>query len=103
MEMAQKSTIEQTLETLVDLVDLARKNSDRDFSKLTASIDALTLNVAQLATQQKVTASNLDKLIATVDRQNIAIDGHLSVAQAQAVNIAELTRLATRLIDRVAG
>lgn len=101
--MAQKSTIEQTLETLVDLVDLQRKNADRDFSKLNASIDALTLNVSQLATQQKITASNLDKLIATVERQNNAIDGHLSVAQAQAANIAELTRLATRLIDRVAG
>ncbi len=101
--MPQKSTIEQTLETLVDLVDLQRKNADRDFSKLTASLDALTLNVAQLATQQKITASNIDQLRAAIERQNNAIDGHLSVAQAQSANIAELTRLATRLIDRAAS
>jgi septal ring factor EnvC (AmiA/AmiB activator) len=108
--MPQKSSIEQTLETLVDLVDLQRKHADRDFSKLTASLEALALNVGQLAGQQKQTAANLDKvgdridrLTAAIERQNNAIDGHLSVAQAQAVNIAELTRLATRLIDRVAG
>jgi hypothetical protein len=51
--MAQKSSIEQTLETLVDL---QRKHADRDFSKLTVSLEALALNVAQLATQQKQTA-----------------------------------------------
>lgn len=108
--MAEKSNIERTLETLVELVDLQRKHGDRDFSKLTASLEALALNVGQLAGQQKQTAANLDKvgdridrLTAAIERQNNAIDGHLSVAQAQSANIAELTRLATRLIDRVAG
>jgi len=31
-----------------------------------------------------------------------AIDGHLRLSEAQSVNIAELTRLATKLIDRAA-
>lgn len=111
--MAQKSNIEQTLETLVDLVDLQRKHADRDFNKLTASLEALTLNVGQLATQQKATASNIDRmadrldtsinrLITAVERQNNAIDGHLRLSEAQSVNIAELTRLATKLIDKAA-
>jgi len=100
--MAQKNSIEQTLETLVDLVDLQRKHADRDFSKLTASIEALTLNVGQLATQQRATTASIDRLTAAIERQNNAIDGHLRLSEAQSVNIAELTRLATKLIDRAA-
>ena len=101
--MAQKSTIEQTLETLVDLVDLQRKHNDRDFSKLTASLEALALNVAQLATQQKITASNIDQLRAAIERQNISIEGHLRLSESQSANIAELTKLATLLINRAAS
>lgn len=100
--MAQKSSIEQTLETLVDLVDLQRKHADRDFSKLTASLEALTLNVGQLATQQRATTASIDRLTAAIERQNNAIDGHLRLSEAQSVNIAELTRLATKLIDKAA-
>jgi len=100
--MAQKNSIEQTLETLVDLVDLQRKHADRDFSKLTASLEALTLNVGQLATQQRATTASIDRLTAAIERQNNAIDGHLRLSEAQSVNIAELTRLATKLIDRAA-
>ena len=100
--MAQKNSIEQTLETLVDLVDLQRKHADRDFDKLTASIEALTLNVGQLATQQRATTASIDRLTAAIERQNNAIDGHLRLSEAQSVNIAELTRLATKLIDRAA-
>ena len=111
--MAEKSSIERTLETLVDLVDLGRKQSNEKFDKLAASIDALALNVGQLATQQKQTATNIDRmadrldssinrLITAVERQNNAIDGHLRLSEAQSVNIAELTRLATKLIDKAA-
>jgi len=100
--MVQKNSIEQTLETLVDLVDLQRKHADRDFSKLTASLEALTLNVGQLATQQRATTASIDRLTAAIERQNNAIDGHLRLSEAQSVNIAELTRLATKLIDRAA-
>ena len=107
--MAEKSSIERTLETLVDLVDLARRQSVTSFDKVNASIDVLALNVAQLAGQQKQTATNIDKLgeridqfRAAVERQNSAIDGHLRLSEAQSVNIAELTRLATKLIDKAA-
>jgi len=107
--MAEKSNIERTMETLVEIVDLGRKQSNEKFDKLAASIEALTLNVGQLATQQKQTAVNLDKvgeridrLTAAIERQNNAIDGHLRLSEAQSVNIAELTRLATKLIDKAA-
>ena len=111
--MAEKTHLERTLETLVDLVDLARKQSNEKFDKLAASLDVLALNVGQLATQQKATASNIarmaerldnsiNRLITAVERQNSAIDGHLRLSEAQSVNIAELTRLATKLIDKAA-
>lgn len=111
--MAEKTNLERTLETLVDLVDLARKQSVTSFDKVNASIDVLALNVAQLAGQQKQTAANIDRmadrldssinrLITAVERQNAAIDGHLRLSEAQSVNIAELTRLATKLIDKAA-
>ena len=100
--MAEKSSIERTMETLVDLVDLGRKQSNEKFDKLAASIEALTLNVGQLATQQRATTASIDRLTAAIDRQNNAIDGHLRLSEAQSVNIAELTRLATKLIDKAA-
>lgn len=105
--MAEKSHLERSLETLVDLSELSRKSTSAGFDKLTASIEHLTLNIGQLATQQKATVNNLDRLgdridrlTAAIERQNQAIDGHLRLSEAQAANIAELTRLATRLIDQ---
>jgi septal ring factor EnvC (AmiA/AmiB activator) len=112
-----KTYTEQCLETLIELVDIARKQQKTGFDETKASIDALTLNIAQLAQQQKATAANLDKvggnidklgdridrLAAAIERQNAAIDGHLRLSEAQSVNIAELTRLATKLIDRAAS
>lgn len=111
-----KTYLEQTLETLIELVDLARKGSDKKFDRVNESfeqvnksIDALAVNVGQLAVQQRQTASNLDRLgdridrlTAAVERQNSAIDGHLRLSEAQSANIAELTRLATKLIERSA-
>ncbi|MBW4444961.1 MAG: hypothetical protein KME10_27990 [Plectolyngbya sp. WJT66-NPBG17] len=97
----------QSLKTAVELLVSMRDNDTRNFDRLTASIEALTLNVSQLATQQKATANNLDKvsdridrLTAVIERQNATIDGHLAVAQAQSINIAELTRLATAIVTR---
>ena len=100
--MAEKTNIERTLETLVDLVDLARKQSVTSFDKVNASIDALAVNVGQLAVMQRATTQSIDRLIIAVERQNSAIDGHLRLSEAQSVNIAELTRLATKLIDKAA-
>ena len=100
--MAEKTHLERTLETLVDLVDLARKQSSSSFDKVNASIDALAVNVGQLAVQQRATTQSIDRLIIAVERQNNAIDGHLRLSEAQSVNIAELTRLATKLIDKAA-
>ena len=100
--MAEKTNIERTLETLVDLVDLARKQSVTSFDKVNASIDALAVNVGQLAVMQRATTQSIDRLIIAVERQNNAIDGHLRLSEAQSVNIAELTRLATKLIDKAA-
>ena len=100
--MAEKTHLERTLETLVDLVDLARKQSVTSFDKVNASIDALAVNVGQLAVMQRATTQSIDRLIIAVERQNSAIDGHLRLSEAQSVNIAELTRLATKLIDKAA-
>ena len=100
--MAEKTNLERTLETLVDLVDLARKQSVTSFDKVNASIDALAVNVGQLAVMQRATTQSIDRLIIAVERQNNAIDGHLRLSEAQSVNIAELTRLATKLIDKAA-
>ena len=100
--MAEKTNIERTLETLVDLVDLARKQSVTSFDKVNASIDTLAVNVGQLAVMQRATTQSIDRLIIAVERQNNAIDGHLRLSEAQSVNIAELTRLATKLIDKAA-
>ena len=104
-----KTHAERCLETLIELVDLARKQQATGFEETKASIDALALNIGQLAQQQKQTAANLDKvgdridrLAAAIERQNAAIDGHLRLSESQSVNIAELTRLATKLIDRAA-
>lgn len=111
-----KTYIEQTLETLVELVDLARKQSDKrfdhvneSFEQVNKSIDNLAVNVGQLAVQQRQAATNIDRLgerierlITAVERQNAAIDGHLRLSEAQSTNIAELTRLATKLIEKSA-
>ena len=107
--MAEKSSIERALETLIDLSALDRKATTAGFDRLTAAIEGLTLNVGQLASQQKASnqsidrlSANLDRLTAAVERQNTAIDGHLRLSESQAANIAELTRLATKLIERSA-
>jgi chromosome segregation ATPase len=104
-----KTYTEQCLETLIELVDIARKQQKTGFEETKAALDAVAVNIAQLTQQQKVTAANLDKvgdridrLTAAIERQNAAIDGHLRLSEAQSVNIAELTRLATKLIDRAA-
>lgn len=39
--MSTKTTLERTLETLVELVDLARKQSNTNFGTLASSIEAL--------------------------------------------------------------
>lgn len=103
--MANKTTLERTLETLVELFDLHRKQTAENFDKVNASIEkvnasieALTLSIGQLTTQQKVTAANIDHLTQAVREQNAAINGHLAVAQAQSANIAELTKLLTVMI-----
>jgi hypothetical protein len=90
---AEKTHLERTLETLVDLVDLARKSSDTKFERLESSLDKLTLQVAQLTTQQKQTAQNIERLAQT-------LEGHLLLSQSQSANIAELTKLATVLASR---
>jgi hypothetical protein len=107
--MAQKTYTEQCLETLVDLVDLQRKSSEKKFDELAKAIEALAVNLGQLTVQQKTTANNIEALGQAVKDQNaairetnVAINGHLAVAQSQSANIAELTRLATVIISRSA-
>lgn len=92
----------QTLKTIVELLVSMRDDDARNFDRLTAPIEALSLNVSQLATQQKATAKSIETLTEAIREQNQAINGHLAVAQAQSVNIAELTKLATALIARSA-
>ncbi|MEP0918976.1 hypothetical protein NC981_19265 [Leptolyngbya sp. DQ-M1] len=89
----------QTLKTLVELLASVRDNDQTNFDRVTASIDALTLNIAQLAAQQKQTAANIDKLDGKLDRMITALDGHLALAQQQSANIEALTRLATALVS----
>jgi phage-related minor tail protein len=97
-----KTYTERCLETLIELVDLMRKQQATGFEETKAAIDALTLNISQLAQQQKQTAANLDKVSDRIDRLASAIDGHLTVAQSQTANIAALTALASKLLDRAA-
>ncbi|MBD1822874.1 hypothetical protein H6F51_10270 [Cyanobacteria bacterium FACHB-DQ100] len=103
----------QTLKTIVDLLSVMRDNDNRNFDRVTASIDALALNIAQLAAQQKQTSANLekwgerteksiDRLTEAIRETNQAINGHLAVAQQQSANIEALTRLATVLVSRTA-
>lgn len=103
----------QTLKTLVELLATMRDNDQTNFDRVTASIDALALNISQLAAQQKATAANIekwgerteksiDRLTDAIRETNQAINGHLAVAQAQSVNIAELTKLVTVLASRSA-
>lgn len=89
----------QTLKTIVELVVTQRDNDERNFNKVTASIEALTLNIAQLTAQQKQTANNLDKIGERLDRMITAIDSHLAVAQSQSANIAGLTELGTMVVS----
>lgn len=98
--MSAKTKVEQNTETAVELLVSMRDNDSKNFEKVAASIDALAINVAQLAAQQKATANNIDALTQAIREQNQAINNHLLVAQAQAANIAELTRLATVLASR---
>ena len=107
--MPKKSSIDRARETLIDLSALDRKSTAAGFERLTATVEALTLNVGQLAGQQKYTTASIDRLVeaiirleSAVARQNSAIDGHLRLSGAQAANIAELTRLATKLIEKAA-
>jgi hypothetical protein len=53
---------------------------------------------ARLTGQQKQSAVNIDTQ--AIREQNAAINGHLAVAQTQSANIAELTKLATILIEK---
>lgn len=116
--MSSKTTIERTLETLVELVDLQRKQSneafdlqrkqpnkafekvDEAFGRVATSIDALAINIAQTNAAIKQNSQNIDKVIVAIDRlgvkvdsQNDAINWHLKVAESQSANIAELTKL----------
>lgn len=100
--MAQKSYTEQCLETLVDLVDMQRKSSEKKFDDLSKAIEGLAVNIGQLTVQQKATAKSIEALTEAVKEQNVAINGHLAVAQAQAANIAELTKLVTMIVTRSA-
>jgi ABC-type transporter Mla subunit MlaD len=103
----EKSKVERTLETLVELMDLDCRQSNERFDRMFAAIDQLTLNVGQLTTQQRATTKSIDdlsqeirSLTQAVREQNTAINGHLAVAQAQSANIAELTKLVTVVIAK---
>lgn len=104
--MANKTTMERTLETLVELVVIQRDHDERNFDKVTnsinelvKSIEHLTLNVGQLTSQQRATNADIKELTQAIREQNQNINGHLAVAQAQAANIAELTKLATVIVS----
>lgn len=73
-----------------DLMEAIKTLSDR----ITSNIDALTMQVVQMNVGIKQNSQNLDKLTQAIERQNTAIDGHLTVAREQAANIAQLIELA---------
>lgn len=98
--MAAKTKVEQNTETCVELLVSMRDNDQKNFEKVAASIDALAINVAQLAAQQRQAAQNIDALTQAIREQNQVINNHLLVAQQQSANIEALTNLATALASR---
>lgn len=125
--MAGKTYTERTLDTLVEFSDLHQRRLqemtekfDAALGKVTQSIDSLTMQVVQMNVGTKQNSQNIDKLAQTtekgldrltqnidrlaqiIERQNVAIDNHLRIAELngktaeqQAASISELTKLAT--------
>ncbi|NJP11100.1 MAG: hypothetical protein HC866_17850 [Leptolyngbyaceae cyanobacterium RU_5_1] len=126
-----KTYVERTLETLVDFAAIHRdqmqamtQHFDEALQRVTASIDALTIQVVQMNAGVKQNSQNIEKLTQAIerntervtqaidrntervtqaiDRQIEAINGHLRVAEQQertaqqnAANISDLTKLVT--------
>lgn len=109
MARQDKPFDEQIFNSAMDYWRLSVEENKRGFAELTQAIDRLTgavteqsLNIAQLTTQQKATAVNLDKLGDRLDRITSALEQQILLSQNQAqiiasqtANIAELTRLLT--------
>jgi methyl-accepting chemotaxis protein len=96
--MSHKNYTKQTLETLVELVDLKET-----VNRQATNLDRMTQSIDRMA-------QSVDRMAASTDRLAHTIDGHLQVTQQQSANVAELTKLVTaqantvnRLIEKVAA
>ena len=102
-----KTSVERTLETLVDFADIHRRQMkemgehfDQSMERVTASIDALAVQVAsfgspirELKELNRQTNQRIDKLTDQIAQLTDAVNGHLEVAKQQSSNISELTKL----------
>jgi len=76
-------------------VEAATQSMAASAAETARSLDAIAVQSAQ--TNAQIRATNQ-----AIDRLTNAMTGHLDLERAQAANIAELTKLATRLLERSA-
>lgn len=109
-----KSQRRSTEAAVIEYVNLLNDSVKAGFDRVAAAQERTELALTQLAAQVKKTNQGIDKLGEKLDKFDDRmhelgdkIDGHLRVAEQQARNIeaqsataAELTRLATVLVNR---
>ena len=117
-----QSKVERTLDTLVDFADAHRtqmrdmgEHFDRAMERITGAIESLSSRMNQFQVEMQELKDFNQQILHTIERQTLAIDGHLRVAEQQgrvaeqqAANIAELSRMVfdqqstiNRLLERL--
>jgi methyl-accepting chemotaxis protein len=124
-----KSNVERSIETLVDFADAHRtqmrdigEHFDRAMERIAEAIASLSTRMAEFREEIAELKDFNQQILRTIERQTLAIDGHLRVAEQQgrvaeqqgriaeqqAANIAELTRMVVsqqstinRLLERL--
>lgn len=98
------------LEAVGARIDYLHRDVGDILKSVASNLDALTIQVAQMNAGVKENSRNIDRLTVRIDNLTQSVEGHLQVAQQQALNIGELSKLVAtqaatvnRLLDRGIG
>ena len=105
-----KTYVERTLETLVEFADVHRQSlttQRESIDALTHQVGVFTEGLTRLEILIERQEAKIERILDAIQAQTVAIDGHLRLAEAQAktaeaqaANIATLSRMVELLISR---